>query len=146
MKIVEFRAVSEIIMKIYNAVLFLNFVLILFVVSSCSPSNEGFATPSSAISVLATSTKMPTPIFTPLPTYTATPISTPTVVSPLPVDQAQERFLQLLSDNGECRLPCIWGITPGESTYQDARAILSPLSSLSNTVHLDTPVVGDISL
>ena len=133
-------------MKIYNAVLLLSVMLILIVVSSCSPSNEGLVTPTSTISVLATSTKMPTHTFAPLPPNTPTPVSTPTMVPTLPVDQAQARFLQLLSNNGECRLPCIWGITPGETTYQDARAILSPLSSLSDTVHLDTPVVGDISL
>ena len=37
----------------------------------------------------------------------------------------------MLSNNGGCQLPCLWGITPGKSTYQDAQAILLPFTSIS---------------
>jgi len=59
------------------------------------------------------------------------PITTPTMASTLPVEEAQEKLLNLLSNNGGCRLPCVWGITPGKSNYQEAQAILSPLAAIS---------------
>lgn len=68
----------------------------------------------------------------------------PTVVPTLPVNQANSRLLELLANNGNCQLPCIWGLTPGESTYDDALDILIPLSSISNFTDLSTSP-GDIS-
>jgi hypothetical protein len=46
-------------------------------------------------------------------------------------------LLSLLANNGNCRLPCLWGITPGKSNYKEARGILMPLSSLAETVVFD---------
>ncbi|MDH5507610.1 MAG: hypothetical protein OEZ02_10350, partial [Anaerolineae bacterium] len=37
-------------------------------------------------------------------------------------------ILDLLENNGGCRLPCFWGITPGETTWSEAYALLAPLS------------------
>jgi hypothetical protein len=42
-------------------------------------------------------------------------------------EEAQKLTLDLLKNNGGCRLPCWWGITPGQTTWQEAWAILSPL-------------------
>ena len=78
------------------------------------------------------STLTPTPTLTLAPTYTSTPSTTPTVIPTLPVEAARIRLLDLLANNGNCSLPCLWGITPGESTFQDARIILEPLSSISD--------------
>ncbi|GAB1471725.1 hypothetical protein MASR2M66_26030 [Chloroflexota bacterium] len=50
----------------------------------------------------------------------------------------------MLSDNGGCKLPCLWGITPGKSSFQEAQAILAPFSSLSHSVYLNPPGPGDI--
>lgn len=61
-----------------------------------------------------------------------TPTRMPTTIPTLPVENARLRFLDLLATNGACRLPCLWGITPGKSTYQEARALLEPLSSISD--------------
>jgi hypothetical protein len=132
-------------MKIYHSALFLSLVLILLVVSSCMQSSEISVTPASTTSFPVTNTEISAPIYTSLPTEIPTQISTPTVVPTLPVKQAELRFLGLLSNNDNCHLPCIWGITPGESTNQDANTILVPLSSLSYTVYLDTPRGGGIS-
>jgi hypothetical protein len=68
----------------------------------------------------------------------------PTVIPTLPVVQAKSRLLELMVNNGDCLLPCIWGITPGKSTFGDAQNILMPLSSISSFTDL-YPSPGDIS-
>ncbi|MBI3168642.1 MAG: hypothetical protein HYZ22_09200 [Chloroflexi bacterium] len=40
-------------------------------------------------------------------------------------------MLALLANNGGCRLPCLLGIMPEKSTYQDAQASFIPFSALS---------------
>jgi hypothetical protein len=49
----------------------------------------------------------------------------------LPPEEAGPLLLSLLANNGDCRLPCLWGITPGISVFREAQNILMPLSSLS---------------
>jgi hypothetical protein len=34
-----------------------------------------------------------------------------------------------LDNNGNCQLPCWWGILPGKTTWQDADAFLSPIAT-----------------
>lgn len=52
--------------------------------------------------------------------------------TPLPLEIAQARFLGLLATNEECILPCFWGLTPGESTADNATEIFSSLTSISH--------------
>lgn len=80
------------------------------------------------------------------PSITSAPVTHlgSNVIPTLPVDQANSRLLELLANNGNCQLPCIWGITPGESTFGDAQSILMPLSSISSFTDLTTSP-GDIS-
>lgn len=80
-----------------------------------------------AVTKTATVTATMTPTRTSVMVTTSTPIAIPT----LPKEDASARLLDLLANNGGCRLPCVWGITPGKSTYQEAQAILMPLSSIS---------------
>ena len=83
-------------------------------------------TPSSTSSL---PTRKPTgtvpswPTRTPLPspTITWTPIAT------LRADEALNILLGYYEDNGGCELPCWWGIIPGQTSWQEARAKLSPL-------------------
>jgi hypothetical protein len=77
-------------------------------------------------------TTTPTITLTPSPTFTPIPSATPTLIPTLTVEDARAKLLDLLATNGNCNLPCLWGITPGESTPQEARAILIPLSSISD--------------
>jgi len=58
---------------------------------------------------------------TELPKYT-----TPLPV--LPTIEAQKLVKKLLEDNAGCRLPCWWGITPGKTTWVEARPILEKVS------------------
>lgn len=82
------------------------------------------ATPNKVVTSILTSTKETTPI----------PISSPTdrEVPTQSAEHARVRLVELLANNGGCQLPCFWGITPGETTAQQARNILAPLSSLSD--------------
>jgi hypothetical protein len=62
--------------------------------------------------------------------------------SPLPTlstEDAAKQIDKLMITNGNCELPCWWGIQPGKTTWQDARTVLYPIawtmhdeSSLSN--------------
>jgi hypothetical protein len=76
---------------------------------------------------------------TPLPTHTPSPSPTPTAYPTLPVEQARARLLELLATNGNCRLPCLWGITPGKTTFEEARTILQPLAGISRHVTFGYP-------
>ena len=58
------------------------------------------------------------------PVFTITTSPTWTNVPTLSVNDSQIKLLALLSNNGACRLPCLWGITPGISKYQEAKDIL----------------------
>ncbi len=67
----------------------------------------------------------------PSATFTVTPIPT------LPTEDARKRLLDLLADNGGCQLPCLWGIMPGKSMYQDAQSILTPLKGISSIFEIE---------
>lgn len=132
-------------MKTPNIIRLLGLTFFTVFVSSCVQSAEHAATPfptEKALSLGSTATSLPS--FTPLPIASAIPTSTPTMISALPVEEAQRILLDFLATNGDCRLPCLWGITIGKSSYQDVRAILMPLSSLSHSVFLDSPELGGI--
>lgn len=47
---------------------------------------------------------------TPLPAVTLKPV--------LSILEAENEVINLLQNNGECRLPCFWGIIPGQSSKQ----------------------------
>jgi len=76
-------------------------------------------------------------------TLTSVPVHTQTVIPTLPTNQANIRLLELLANNGNCQLPCIWGITPGKSIHEEAENLLIPLSSISEFTNLTTSP-GDI--
>lgn len=76
-------------------------------------------------------TKKPTATLT--PTVTQTPVPSPTATLPkfpiLSPDDAMFAVMEKYESlgDGSCELPCWWGITPGETSLSEARAILSPL-------------------
>lgn len=68
-----------------------------------------------------TNTEIPfTPTEKPEPTWTL-----PASLSP---KDAASQVNELLQTNGGCHLPCWWGITPGQTTWEDARNIIFPLA------------------
>ena len=112
-------------MKIQNNILRLRLVVFIVLVSGCMQSTESVTTP--VLPTLVATKESPT--LTPIVAETISP--SPTIVPTLPINEARKRLLVLLTDNGGCRLPCLWGITPGKSTYQEAQATFVPLSVLS---------------
>ena len=132
-------------MKTRNIIRLLGLTLFMVLVSSCAQSTENATTPLPSETTLSpTPTATPLPSFTPLPIDSPIPTSTPTMIWTLPAEEARTRLLDLLASNGNCRLPCLWGIMIGRSSFQDVRAILMPLSSLSYSVYLDSPELGGI--
>jgi hypothetical protein len=80
-----------------------------------------------APSVVYTPSKTVSVISTPIPTLTL--VSIPSL-TPLPTlsSLASENYIRtLLEDNGKCTLPCIWGIVPGKTSYQDAQKFFNHL-------------------
>jgi hypothetical protein len=66
--------------------------------------------------------------------------SSPIVVTPSPTsypvlsqDEARAQIIDLLQANGGCRLPCWWGITPGETHWETIHAMLSPMLETQTT-------------
>jgi len=74
--------------------------------------------PSAAWTSTPTALSMLTPSPAPLP-LTWTPV--PTLIS----EDAQRLFETLLQTNGNCNLPCWWGITPGATPWFEAQQYLS---------------------
>jgi len=114
--------------------------LLIIVVAGCSSPAQTEPTPSpfSPAPPAATTASTVTPASTNIPT----PPPTLPPVPALPLEAARKRLLDLLITNGDCRLPCVWGIMPGGSTYQQAQSILQPLSGISNAFELGASFDG----
>jgi hypothetical protein len=136
-------------MKPHNLVIGFGTMLVMVLTNSCGKSGHVLTvtTPTATIlaNPLATSTASqivsnatPTMVVTYAPTSTKEtilipdPSATVRVIPTLAVEDARSRLIDLLANNGGCRLPCLWGITPGSTTAQEAGSILAPLSSLSD--------------
>jgi len=75
-----------------------------------------------------TSTPQPTPEST--LSLTSTPTPTPrqptwTVQPSLTGNEAVEAINNMITTNGGCKLPCWWGIAPGETSWENALILLS---------------------
>ena len=91
-------------------------------VFGCSENNANRPSimPSGPANTVTTApSRTPPPAITATPMITHTPIPVPT----LPPDEAQVLVLDLLY-NPPCDLPCWWGITPGETTWEEANKFL----------------------
>ncbi len=79
-----------------------------------------------------------------------TPISTdtnglelPRTVLPLPTiptDEVEAFVLNLIRGNEDCRLPCWWGATPEETTWQETEPFLDTFAEISSM-----PISGEIA-
>lgn len=89
--------------------------------------SEPTNTPKSSISTISSDLAPNSELPTITATTTIVPPNTATSVPPaitsiptLSVDKSQEMVLDLLKNNTGCELPCYWGLTPGETYWQDA--------------------------
>ena len=109
--------------------------MILFILSSCGINEVStMQTPVISSSPLVTQTN---PLGNNQVDSTRTPspttLSTETVLllPPLPPDYARLRLINLLSNNGGCRIPCFWGISQNEFSINQAWNILNQLTNIS---------------
>jgi len=138
-------------MKIKKIKLPIKLLLITILVTNCAKTTSSMETLhpepvltliSDSITLTPTFTLTPfperiqisttTPTIKPIPTKALASSSSPIILSTLPIEDARASLLDLLANNNNCRLPCLWGISPGKSMYQEAKEILLPLSSISD--------------
>lgn len=106
-------------------------------------SSEPVSTPTALPSPTFTRTPAPTataritpnalstnaPTLTPEPTQL--PTSTPTPAPTLPPEEAKEVFGQWMTGEPDCLLPCWAGIVPGETTWDEAIRLISPVTEIA---------------
>lgn len=100
-----------------------------------------------------TNTDTPRSTVTPTPVVDAgSPTRTPAPLPPILMKAEALAFIMNMQEtNGSCELPCWWGITPGETTEQVAKLILSPLRSFKGLrsdigFHLDEYADIDVGI
>lgn len=80
----------------------------------------------------------------PLQESTQTPIPIlHTVTAPTKDDYTY--LINLLNNNGNCHLPCFWGITPGKSVFEEAKSILLPLNNISDSLNFNSIGINNVS-
>lgn len=99
--------------------------------STIRPS-EMIPTPISTETVRIFSSQTPSPAalfasWTPSMAPSQAPTQSWTPHPTLSSDEKKQVIQELLVTNGDCWLPCWWGLTPGKTTWGEAWAILSPL-------------------
>lgn len=60
-------------------------------------------------------------------TSTPTKISTITPLPPIDAEELEGYIIDLMETNGSCRLPCWWGMTPGETSMENVHQFLEHL-------------------
>ena len=106
-------------------------LLMLLFLMGCSPKD---ILPPAAVPETLEPTQTPTSAFTrtpaPSPTtipFTATALPTPVTPVPTWLPEEQETYLlDLIETNRDCKLPCLFGIQPGISTWEEIRSVESP--------------------
>jgi hypothetical protein len=87
-----------------------------------------FETPSSSEMITKSPIMTLTSSFSSLPSLTYKIEDTWTALPSLEENESREVIEKLLVDNGGCRLPCWWGIVPGETKWQNANQFFESLS------------------
>ncbi len=73
--------------------------------------------PSDALTVAPTNTVTHKPTLIPKPAITVTRTTQPTISA----TEAEGLLYSLMANNGSCRLPCLWGLTPGVTDTQSRK-------------------------
>jgi hypothetical protein len=119
----------------------------LIFLSSCEKSKLTTISSQSTITtgIFATTGQISTKTVTPTKSNTIPtiiPTATKTYVPTLPTEEARNKLYKLISNNDNCRLPCLWGIIPGKSNVVDTINILLPLRSISRITVFNTNYGG----
>jgi len=114
----------------------LSLVIIILTLSGCFPNQPSItqtslpsvlpsSTPEIPAAVVFTTTQLPN--ITPPPTRVLPPLLTPRV-TPFPtITDASEELEILLQTNGNCELPCFWGIFPEQTRYEELYSVIDKL-------------------
>jgi hypothetical protein len=100
------------------------------------PSKTRLPSASPSLSSSFTQTPSTTPTSRPAPSRTMTLTPKPTATTtwtPLPTlayAEARAMVRDLLENNGGCKLPCWWGIVPGETDWSSAKQCLSQFTTV----------------
>ena len=105
------------------------FIIILVMSVSCVPV-KGNVTQETPTSLLPLSTSSPSPTISPSPS------STSIIIPTLAPDEGLKSLLQMIKTNGNCELPCWWGVTPGISTGSDIFTVFSPFTGIATDGYL----------
>lgn len=116
--------------------------LFIIIISGCAQSVQTLPTVSSITSTNTISVTVEAKISTPTVTNTPLPTAALTNTPTLSAEDARQNMLVLLANNRGCRLPCLWGITPGASHFLRAQEILMPLSNIAETAIFDSSYFG----
>ena len=108
------------------------FLILIFSLIGCSSGENPPITLTSTIAVTQSSTPLPTPTKQ-LPTFTSTPSPYPTPPTPRPTtamlpEEVNEYVRELLLKNNGCKLLCFWGITLGETTWDEDEELVMPFA------------------
>jgi len=78
---------------------------------------------------------------------TSTPVVVPTMtfVPTLPAAEAEKKVIELLSNNGNCRLPCFWGFTPGKTNFGTIFSFFALFHPFGGGTQLNI-IKGDVTL
>lgn len=110
-------------------------LLILVWLTACVPDIPAMGTPTEPISP----TPSPTQII--LSTSTPNPKLSPTPLLTLPLDQIVGNMVELLKTNAGCQFPCIWGITPGVTSWVEAEQQLQQAGIKTASDHQGTSLI-----
>ena len=92
-----------------------------------APSIQVTNTPTHT-SAPPTATIPPSPTGSPIPTNTLIP-PTPRPTTAMPPEEVNEYTRELLLTNNGCKLPCFWGIKPGETSWNEVVNFLTPFAN-----------------
>jgi hypothetical protein len=126
--------------------LFHALLLIAFLIDGCTNAQS----PNKIQNQITPTDESPPPMSSPIPrtevypplTSTLSGITEPiestvtavqTDVPTLTVSQTRDYLFSALNDNGQCELPCIWGMIPGKTTPEALREILGKFEDIDTT-------------
>jgi hypothetical protein len=98
------------------------FVVFLFFLAGCTSASSQILIPSPSSQFFSS----PTIAIFPSQTHIPTLIPIPTPVG----EDAENKVTYLLQTNGNCSLPCWWGITPGRTTWAEAEVYFKPFANI----------------
>ena len=110
-------------------------LLILVWLTACVPDIPAMGTPTEPISPTPSPTQIILSTSTPSPTLSPTPLPT------LPLDQIVGNVVGLLKTNAGCQFPCIWGITPGVTSWVEAEQQLQQAGIKTALDHHGTSLI-----